>query len=52
MMETARGMSSYDPKTKQSGVFQGDSLIRSLQGQFRGAISSSYGEGMALANLW
>ncbi|MCE9790666.1 flagellar filament capping protein FliD [Shewanella indica] len=51
MMKTARGMSSYDPKTKQSGVFQGDSLIRSLQGQFRGAISSSYGEGMALANL-
>ncbi|QDZ90345.1 flagellar filament capping protein FliD [Shewanella decolorationis] len=51
MTSTVKGMSGYDPKTKQVGIFQGDSLIRSLQSQFRGVISSSYGNGMALANL-
>lgn len=42
LMTTMSEMSSYDPDTKKAGILQGDSLIRGIQSQLRGALSSSY----------
>lgn len=54
LMTTVTGMSGYDPETKKAGAFQGDSMIRGLQNQFRAVMSSSFGSEdgqMMLANL-
>lgn len=53
LMKTMSGMSGYDPKTKKAGVLQGDSVIRGVQNQMRGVLSSTSGDSgsMMLANL-
>jgi flagellar hook-associated protein 2 len=47
------GMSGYDPKTKKAGILQGDSVIRGVQNQMRGVLSSTSGDSgsMMLANM-
>ncbi|AQS38907.1 flagellar capping protein [Shewanella psychrophila] len=42
LMTTVQEMSSYDPDTKQAGILQGDSIIRTIQSQLRGALSGVY----------
>ncbi|EDQ00701.1 flagellar filament capping protein FliD [Shewanella benthica] len=42
LMTTIKEMSGYDPDTKKTGVLQGDSLVRSIQNQLRGALSGVY----------
>jgi flagellar hook-associated protein 2 len=53
LMKTMSSMSGYDPKTKVAGVLQGDSVIRGVQNQMRGVLSSASGDNgtMMLANL-
>lgn len=42
LMTTVKDMSSYDPDTKQAGILQGDSIIRTVQSQLRGALTGVY----------
>ncbi|MCL1050708.1 flagellar filament capping protein FliD [Shewanella abyssi] len=42
LMETVSNLSGYDADTKKAGVLQGDSMIRSIQSQLRGVLSSSF----------
>ncbi|MEZ9199334.1 flagellar filament capping protein FliD [Shewanella sp. 10N.286.54.B9] len=42
LMETVSNLSGYDAETKTAGILQGDSMIRSIQSQLRGVLSSSY----------
>ncbi|ACJ28298.1 Flagellar hook-associated protein 2:Flagellin hook IN [Shewanella piezotolerans WP3] len=42
LMDTISNMSGYDADTKKAGILQGDSMIRSIQSQLRGVLSSSY----------
>jgi flagellar hook-associated protein 2 len=49
---TIAGMTSYDATTKQGGVLQGDSSVRSIQSQLRRQLSASVeGLGGKLTNL-
>lgn len=45
MMKTVSSLSSYDAETQKSSVLQGDATIRSIQSQFRTAISSMFDTG-------
>ncbi|MEZ9821035.1 flagellar filament capping protein FliD [Shewanella sp. 10N.286.45.A1] len=42
LMETVSSLSGYNAETKVAGVLQGDSMIRSIQSQLRGVLSSSF----------
>ncbi|RTR32584.1 flagellar filament capping protein FliD [Shewanella atlantica] len=42
LMKTVQDMSSYDPDTKKAGILQGDSIVRTIQSQLRGALSGVY----------
>lgn len=42
LMETVSTLSGYNAETEVAGVLQGDSMIRSIQSQLRGVLSSSY----------
>ncbi|GIU12181.1 flagellar hook-associated protein 2 [Shewanella sp. c952] len=42
LMSTMSEMSGYDADTKKAGILQGDSMIRSIQSQLRGVLSSRY----------
>ncbi|BAJ01396.1 flagellar filament capping protein FliD [Shewanella violacea] len=42
LMTSVKEMSSYDPDTKQAGILQGDSIIRTIQSQLRGALTGVY----------
>ncbi|GIU09879.1 MULTISPECIES: flagellar filament capping protein FliD [unclassified Shewanella] len=42
LMGTVSDLSSYDAETEKAGILQGDSMIRSLQSQLRGVLSSSF----------
>ncbi|MCH1920591.1 flagellar filament capping protein FliD [Shewanella sp. A3A] len=54
MMTTVANLSSFDADTQKSSVLQGDATIRSIESQFRNAISSMFDTGsgsMALTNF-
>ena len=54
MMTTVKNLSSYNADTQTGAVLQGDATIRSIQSQFRNAISSMFDTGdgsMALTNF-
>jgi len=54
LAETMSGFSGYDAETQRAGVLQGDSMIRSIQSQMRGVLSSGYetSDGLSmLANM-
>ncbi|QSX32730.1 flagellar filament capping protein FliD [Shewanella avicenniae] len=54
MMTTVKNLSSFNADTETGSVLQGDSTIRSIQSQFRTAISSMFDTGdgtMALTNF-
>ncbi len=42
LMGTISDMSGYDPETKKAGILQGDSMVRSIQSQLRGVLSTSF----------
>ncbi|GIU20153.1 flagellar filament capping protein FliD [Shewanella sp. MBTL60-007] len=42
LMGTISDLSSYDAETETAGILQGDSMIRSIQSQLRGVLSSSF----------
>ncbi|QQX81757.1 flagellar filament capping protein FliD [Shewanella sp. KX20019] len=42
LMDTVSNLSGYNAETKVAGVLQGDSMIRSIQSQLRGVLSSSF----------
>ncbi|PKG75919.1 flagellar hook protein FliD [Shewanella sp. GutCb] len=42
LMKTVSDLSGYNAETKKAGTLQGDSMIRSIQSQLRGVLSSSF----------
>ncbi|MGS0673887.1 flagellar filament capping protein FliD [Shewanella sp. 125m-1] len=42
LMGTVSELSGYDPETETAGILQGDAMVRSIQSQLRGVLSSSF----------
>ncbi|MGS0682925.1 flagellar filament capping protein FliD [Shewanella sp. 125m-7] len=42
LMGTVSELSGYDPETETAGILQGDAIVRSIQSQLRGVLSSSF----------